>query len=131
MGSTGGSGPADISYTVAANTTTSSRTATVTVGGRTHTVTQDAQPVTCTYALSPASREFEPAGGAGTVMVTTGPTCPWTAVSSQTWLVVTNTGGIGSANIAYVVAPAGMGVDRTATITVEGRVHTVRQRRTP
>ena len=131
MGSTGGSGPATITYTVAANTTSSSRTATVTVGGRTHTVTQDPPPVTCTYSLSPASREFQPAGGSGTVMVTTGATCPWTAVSSDpSWLAVTNATGSGSMNIAYVVAPTGMGNDRTATITVNGQVHTVRQRRT-
>jgi hypothetical protein len=131
MGSAGGSGPADITYTVAPNTTSSSRTATVTVGGRTHTVTQDAPPVTCTYSLSPASREFQPAGGSGTVTLTTGPTCPWTAVSSDTWLMVTNTGGTGSATINYVVAAGSMSVDRTATITVQGQVHTVRQRRTP
>ena len=130
MGSLSGSGPATITYTVAPNTTSSSRTATVTVDGRTHTVTQDAPLVTCTYALSPASREFQPAGGSGTVMLTTGPTCPWTAQASELWVTVTNTSGNGSMNIAYVVAPAGMGVDRTATITVNGQVHTIRQRRT-
>ena len=125
-----GSGPADISYTVAPNTTSSSRMATVTAGGRTHTVTQDAAPVTCTYSLSPPSREFQPAGGSGTVMVTTGPTCAWTAVSSDGWLTVTNAGGTGSATINYVVSSGSMNVDRTATITVGGQVHTVRQRRT-
>ena len=99
------------------------------MAGQVHTVTQDAPPVTCTYSLSPASREFQPAGGSGTVMVTTGPTCAWTAVSSAGFVTVTNPNGTGTATINYVVGSAGMGVDRTATITVNGQVHTIRQRR--
>ena len=130
QGSGSGAGPATIAYTAAANTTSSSRTATITVAGQVHTVTQDPPPVTCTYSLSPASREFQPAGGSGTVMVTTGPTCAWTAVSSDGWVTVTNPSGTGTATINYVVGSTGMGVDRTATITVNGQVHSIRQRRT-
>ena len=129
-GSASGTGPATITYTATANTTASSRTATITVAGQVHTVTQDAPAVACTYSLSPESREFEPAGGAGTVTVTTGPTCPWTAVSSAGYVMVTNTSGTGTATINYIVSAAGMGVDRTATITVNGQVHSIRQRRT-
>ncbi|MGB7926264.1 MAG: proprotein convertase P-domain-containing protein [Pyrinomonadaceae bacterium] len=33
----------------------------------------------CTYSLSPASRNFTAAGGSGSVSVTTGNSCPWTA----------------------------------------------------
>jgi hypothetical protein len=93
-------------------------------------VTQDPPPAACNYSLSPASREFEPAGGSGTVMVTTGPTCAWTAVSSAGFVMVTNSSGAGTATINYVVGSAGMGVDRSATITVNGQVHSIRQRRT-
>jgi hypothetical protein len=130
QGSAAGNGPAEITYTVAPNPTASSRTAMVTAGGRTHTVTQDPAPATCSYALSPQSREFQPAGGSGTVMVTTGPTCAWTAVSNQAWVTVTNGSGTGTATINYVVASGSMNVDRTATITVNEQVHTIRQRRT-
>ena len=45
QGSANGSGPANITYTAAANTTSSSRTATITVAGQVHTVTQDAAAV--------------------------------------------------------------------------------------
>ena len=130
QGSAGGTGPATITYTATVNTTASSRTATITVAGQVHTVTQDAPTVACTYSLSPASREFEPAGGSGTVMVTTEPTCPWTAVPSAGWVMITNASGTGTATINYVVSGAGMGVDRTSTITVGGQVHSIRQRRT-
>jgi hypothetical protein len=63
-------------------------------------------------------------------MVTTGPTCAWTAVSSDGWVTVTNPNGTGTATINYVVGSTGTGVDRTATITVNGQVHSIRQRRT-
>ena len=130
QGSASGTGPATITYTATANTTTASRTATITVGGQVHTVTQDAPPVVCTYSLSPPSREVQPAGGSFTVMVTTGPTCPWTAVSSNGFVMVTNTSGMGTATINYMVNSAGMNVDRMATITVNGQVHTIHQHRT-
>ena len=82
----------------------------------------------CTYTLSPVERTFDPAGGAGTVRVTTEVGCTWTATSSDTWVVVTTGSGVGSFDIVYQVAPGSSTVDRTATVTVNGQVHTVRQR---
>jgi hypothetical protein len=125
-----GSGTADVAYTVAANTTTSTRSGTITIGGKVHTVTQDAAAPVCTYALSPPERTFQPAGGSGTVTVTTGPTCTWTAVSNAGFVTVLTPSGTGSGTINYFVASGGNNVDRTATITVGGQVHTVRQVRT-
>ena len=126
-----GTGPGDAAYSVAENTTTAARTGIVTINGQTHTVNQAAPapppPPPCTYALSPPERTFAAAGGPGTVHVTTGPTCAWTAVSSDTWVVVTTPNGTGPADIAYTVASAAAGVNRVATITVNGQVHTVRQ----
>ena len=43
--------------------------------------------------------------------------------------MVTNPNGTGTGTINYVVGSTGMGVDRTATITANGQVHTIRQRR--
>jgi hypothetical protein len=127
-----GSGTADITYTVASNSTTTTRSGTVTVGGAVHTVTQDATATACTYVLSPTERSFQPAGGNGTVTVTTGPTCPWTATSSAGFVTILTPSGtvIGSGTITYSVASAGDNVDRTATITVDGQVHTITQKRT-
>ena len=44
LAGSGGSGNDTVRYTVAANTSTSARTGTITIGGRTHTVRQDAAP---------------------------------------------------------------------------------------
>jgi hypothetical protein len=130
MGSAAGSGTADVGYTVAANPDATSRTATVTIAGKVHTVTQDAAAPVCTYALTPPERQFTPSGGSGTVTVTTGATCPWTALSDSAFVTVQTPAGTGTGTISYVVAPGPANVDRTATITVNGQVHTIRQRRT-
>jgi hypothetical protein len=123
-----GSGTADLPYTVAANTATIARSGTVTVAGKVHTVTQDAAAPACTYTLSPAERTFGQAGGSGTVTVTTGAGCAWTAVSNNGFVTVQTPSGTSSGTISYLVAPDGPNVDRTATITVNGAVHTVIQK---
>jgi uncharacterized protein (UPF0303 family) len=128
MQNASGTGTADVPYTVVANTTTAARSGTITIGGQSHTVTQDAAQPVCTYALSPAERTFGQAGGTGTVTVTTGTGCPWTAISSNGFVVVQTPSGTGSGTITYQVMSDGPNVDRTATITVNGQVHTVRQK---
>jgi hypothetical protein len=125
-----GSGTADIAYTIAINTSTSSRSGTVTVQGKVQTITQDGVPSGCVYSLSPAERTFDRPGGSGTVRVTTGAGCTWTAESSAGFVTVLTPVGTGTADITYTVA-MGMGnADRTATITVNGQVHTIHQLRT-
>lgn len=49
---TSGTGSGAISYTVAANTLTTSRTGTITVAGKTFTVTQAGKPATATFTIS-------------------------------------------------------------------------------
>ena len=129
-GSASGTGSATVTYVAAANTTTASRAGTISVGGKVHSVTQPAPappPPTCTYTLTPASRSFTQAGGTGTIELATGPTCTWTAVSSAGYVMVTTPAGTGPATITYTVNSAGMGTNRTATITVNGQVHTITQ----
>ena len=41
LGATGGTGAGSVTYTVGKNTTTSARTATITISGQTHTISQD------------------------------------------------------------------------------------------
>jgi hypothetical protein len=123
-----GNGTADLPYNVATNTATTARSGTITVAGKVHTVTQDAAAPVCTYALSPPERTFGQQGGSGTVTVTTGAGCAWTAVSSNGFVMVQTPSGTGSGTINYLVSPDGPNVDRTATITVNGEVHTVHQK---
>ncbi|MEW6737725.1 MAG: S8 family serine peptidase, partial [Acidobacteriota bacterium] len=50
-----GSGNGTVNYTVAANSSTSSRTGTITIAGQTFTVNQSGATVTCSFILTPTS----------------------------------------------------------------------------
>jgi hypothetical protein len=122
-----GSGSATISYSVAANNG-DARSATLTVGGRTFTVNQDAVP--CAYSISPSAASAPVAWSSGSFTLTTNlASCPWSTVSSASWLTVTSPkigSGNGSTTVAYT-AEANSGPPRSATITVAGLTFTVNQ----
>lgn len=127
-----GTGPGQVGYAVQANTATTTRQTTITVNGQTHGVMQDAAPpppppTPCTYSIDPGNRDFGPGGGEGTVRVTTGPSCAWSASSPVSWITVTTTGGTGSGEVRYTVAPNTDDDDREATLTIAGQPHRVRQ----
>ena len=44
----------------------------------------------CTYSISPASQSFPSIGGTGTVAVTAGAGCSWTASSNVAWAHITS-----------------------------------------
>ena len=80
-----GTGNGTVSYSVAANTGTSSRPGSLTIAGQTLNVTQAA--VGCSFTLTPMTQDVPAAGGPQTASVTTGPGCAWTAVSNNSvWL---------------------------------------------
>ena len=82
----------------------------------------------CAYNIGPASQNFTAAGGLGTVNVTTGSTCGWTAVSNAPWITVTNgSNGNGSGAVSYAVQVNANSNQRTGTITVAGQTFTVTQ----
>jgi hypothetical protein len=82
----------------------------------------------CRPVISPAGQTFTAAGGAGSVSVTTGGSCAWTAKSNAPWIVI-NSGasGSGSKTVTYTVAPNTVATPRTGTLTVAGQTHTVMQ----
>jgi trimeric autotransporter adhesin len=124
-GSTSGVGSANISFTVAANVSSSPRTGTVTIIGQTYTVTQAGMG--CSYTVTPASAAFNYGGGSGAVTVSTSAGCTWTAVSNASWITVT-TGATGSGNgsVTYSVASRSQSQGpRNKTITVAGHAVTV------
>jgi len=83
---------------------------------------------TCTYSISPSSRDFTEDGGTGTVSVTASPsTCTWTAQTDAAWItIISGSSGTGNGTVRYRVDP-NSGAQRTGHITVEGRMHTVTQ----
>ncbi|KJU87493.1 protein containing DUF1566 [Candidatus Magnetobacterium bavaricum] len=121
-----GSGSGTVAYSVAANTTISQRTGTMTIAGETFTVTQDG--LSCTYSISPTSKTFTSSGGSDGVSLTTNTGCVWGASSNVDWITV-NSGSYsaGSGTVGYSVAANTGTTQRTGTITIAGKTFTVTQ----
>lgn len=117
-------GPASVAFTIAANPGTS-RTGTLTIAGQTFTITQrGAQD--CTFSLSPSAVNIALAGGSGTLSVSAGSRCAWTATSHASWITITGgAGGTGNGSVSFQVA-ASTG-PRTGTITIADQTFTVNQ----
>ncbi len=86
-------------------------------------------PPSCTFALSASSASFAAAGGTGTVSVTAGAGCAWTAQSSAVVDQRSPAGQPGTAagSVAYAVAANTATAARTATLTIGGQAFTVTQ----
>ena len=85
----------------------------------------------CTYTVSPSSAAFQQAGGTGSVVVTAGAGCTWTAVSNDSWITVTGgTPGSSNGTVTYSVAPyTGRPRNRNGTMTIAGKTVSVKQSR--
>jgi Viral BACON domain/Putative binding domain, N-terminal len=120
----GGTGNGSVTYTAAANSIASGRTAIVTVGGQSVTISQAG--LSCTYAVSPTSASLGSSGGTGTIGVTAGFGCGWTATSNRSWMTVTPASGTANGAVTYSVA-ANTTSTRTGTLTIGGRAVSVTQ----
>ncbi len=81
----------------------------------------------CTYSISPSSQSFAAGGGSGTVGVSAGSGCAWTAVSSDAWLSITSgSNGSGNGTVGYSVQ-ANAGAARTGSLTIAGKTFAVNQ----
>jgi hypothetical protein len=121
---TSGSGNGSITFSAAANTGPA-RTGWLSISGQTFTVSQEG--VSCSFAIAPSSQNVAVAGGTGSVAVTTGGTCSWTAASNAAWITVTSgASGTGNGSVAFAVLP-NLGTGRSGTITVAGQTFTVTQ----
>ena len=126
-GGASGSGNGTVTYSVAANPGTLSRTGTLTIAGQTHTVTQSGT-TPCSFSINPTSNQHGAAGGGGNVNVTAGTGCAWTATPNVSWLRITSGGsGSGNGTANYAVDPNTAAAPRTGTITIAGQTFTVNQ----
>ncbi len=122
-----GFGPATVTYAFEANEGPA-RQATISVENSLHTVTQEDN---CGYAVDPLEESYPFEGGTGTIDVTANPSCPWTAVSAQPWIVVTSApGGTGDGAVAYTVEE-NPGAARAGTLTVAGETVVIDQAARP
>ena len=112
-------GNKNIGYAVAANTSTSPRTGTITVAGVIFTVTQAGVP--CNASVGSPNVVPNTAGFAMTFPVSIASGCAWTATTNQAWLTLTSgASGTGNGSAVYEAAINTTGASRTATIVVAG-----------
>jgi hypothetical protein len=77
--------------------------------------------------INPSSQSIDATGGTGTVAVTAGAGCGWTATSNAPWLTVSQgASGSGNGTVTFAIA-VNAGPLRTGTLTVAGRAFTVTQ----
>jgi hypothetical protein len=80
----------------------------------------------CAATLSSTGASFSPAGGSGSVNVTTDSTCTWAAVSNADWIITKSAATAGGGTLDYSVS-SNPGSARTGTITLAGMTFTVTQ----
>lgn len=119
-----GSGTGTVTYSARANTTNASRTGTIQVGPLRFAIQQQAG--TCTQSINPTQVNLPPAGGNGTVQMTSG--CAWTAASNAAWIVITGgASGGASGTVAYTVQANTAAQGRTGTVRIGNQTFTVIQ----
>jgi hypothetical protein len=119
----GASGSGHVSLTVAENTTTSPRSATLTVASQSVAV---AQATTCSYSASPSTITSGPNGTTGSITIATQAGCAWTTSSTQSWATLGASSGTGPGTVSYAIA-ANAAAARTAFFTVAGSTISVSQ----
>ena len=124
---TSGTSSGLVSYTVQSNLSNcASRVGTLTVGGQIFTVTQ--APGVGSWGVSPTNITVLNRATTGSLTVTAGAGCPWSASANVDWITVTATNGVSSGSLGYTVqSNLSNCVDRTGTLTVAGQTVTITQ----
>jgi len=75
----------------------------------------------CTYAVSSKQFSMPAAGGQGTVAVTAGSGCAWSAPTNAAWLKITSvTAASGNGTVYFSADPNGSAIVRSASLTLAG-----------
>jgi hypothetical protein len=121
-----GSGNGTVTCTASANTSSLTRSGTLTIAGQIFTVTQTG--VACSYVISPTTVSYTSIGGEGTVVVTATSGCNWTSSSDSSWLVITNgASGTGNGSVGYSVGVNSSSTTRTGRLTIATKLLIVTQ----
>ena len=81
----------------------------------------------CAYTVNPLIVNALSTGLSGSISVTTGTSCTWTATSPDSWITVAGGTHAGIASVNYTVAVNSTLAARTGTISVAGQTVTVNQ----
>src|SRR5579875_2341802 len=120
-GAASGSGNGSIVYTVAANSGTAARTGALLVAGVAFTVTQAGAQPGCNYSVRLGAITAFGSGFTGSVSVTAGSGCNWTATTGVPWIsIVSGSPGTGNGVVNFTVQPNTALTSRTGGLTVAG-----------
>jgi formylglycine-generating enzyme required for sulfatase activity len=115
----GNAGTAQVTLTAAENTTTGSRTATLTVksGELTKSINVSQSAANPVISLDTSSLEFASSSGSKSIKITSNTS--WTVASDQAWCSVSPTSGSNDGSVTVKVEENTSTAERTATITVK------------
>ena len=86
------------------------------------------QEAPCTYSISPTSKSVAVEGGSGTIAVSAGTNCSWTAGSNTSWIkIMSGSPGTGNGTVNYSVDPNTGSSSRTGSIAIAGKTFTITQ----
>jgi pseudomonalisin len=123
-GAASGTGTQNLTYTVAANSSTAARTGTMTIAGLTFRVNQAAAG--CAYQITLGSISASASGYSDSVAVTAPTGCSWTALSNVSWVTVkSGASGNGNGTVTFAIAFNNTGKTETGTLTVAGHTLTI------
>jgi hypothetical protein len=125
-----GEGDGYFRYSVAANTSTASRSGILTIGGQPLTIVQLGAP--CTLSILRPSRTFDYQGGSGGIDIITPTGCPWSPVNTNDWVTIIRVSGpSGSGGIDYLVASNNTLFPRSGNIRVGDQLYSISQAAAP
>ena len=129
---TNGTGSKTVTLSIAANTSSVIRTATLTIAGKSVTVTQAG--VTQSTSCSVSAPTFPTTITANTTRLSitisaSSSTCGWTASSPVSWVTVySGSPNRGTATVTFLIAANPSRLARTTTLTIAGKPVTITQR---
>ena len=120
-----------VNYSLAANTSTTARSGSITIAGQTFTVTQAGQPVTaCSYSVGAFNTALPSSSGGVNITVTTTSACKWKAIENVSWLSFSNISTITGTNTVRLSYTSNTSTSsRSTVITIAGKNYTITQAR--
>ena len=125
---TSGTGSGVVSYSVAANASSTSRQAVLTIAGQPVQITQAGVVQGCSYQVSPSGKNLGSGAVQGVFFVYAGEGCSWSAQSQVSWVSVVNgASGSGNGQVTYAVQANPNRTTRVGVILVNGQSFTITQ----
>jgi len=123
------SGDSTVNYTIAENTSTQSRTGTLTIAGQTFTINQAGASISCSYSTSPINRSHNSGANSNTISIySSSPNCDWIATSDSSWINITEgENGSGNGTVYYSIPENLSAQDRIGNITIANQTFRITQ----